>query len=268
MLTRSGSGRLKEGAVLSAKGNQLSEEEWVQFLVDWKAELTAKGSSKPPDWLSHQWRRLLRSYSRRFNSIVQTASDFELGPSDRPQPFAPWAMDNISGTLLDQLLEAEFSGHHNHNMSIKANGKKKKKLSRKDRKRLRFQKKRLNLVRETAHALGLSVWTIYLFLGEHFAASQSSMAILHDLCHSKLNIKTPAGDQTRQDFPLQYWKRKYLEEVIYPKILGAAVKRRGTVNTTPIACARTATNNSEEKRGALLPFPGFQGSEGATASSG
>lgn len=131
---------------MPADAERLSEEEWAIFLENWKIGLS---SSTPKARLRSQWKSLLQQYSRRYNSVVQTASDFELELSNPLQPFAPWAMDNIDHNLLDLLLTAEFFDHFVEETQLK---------SKPERYRARKSKLRMKI----GCCLGFSVWKIYI----------------------------------------------------------------------------------------------------------
>ncbi|KUI62928.1 hypothetical protein VP1G_10046 [Cytospora mali] len=216
---------------MSANVDRLSEagDEWAGFLENWKTGLTKGSSMETPVQLRQQWRNLLQQYSRKFNSLIQTPSDFESDSSIPPQPFAPWAMDNIDHNILDQLLNAEFSHHYQRTASYKKRSGKASALKRLTR------------------SLGLSVWKIYLYLGEDLVESRDCMNILNSLFCSRFKTKTPAGGATEQYVP-PGCRREYLEKVIYPKILSTAVSRRGPTDTTAIACARPVTRALDEGR--------------------
>ncbi|KUI67194.1 hypothetical protein VM1G_11456 [Cytospora mali] len=91
---------------MPANVDRLSEagDEWAGILENWETGLTKSSSSmETPVQLRQQWRNLLQQYSRKFNSVIQTRSDFESDSSIPPQPFAPWAVDNIDHNIPDRL---------------------------------------------------------------------------------------------------------------------------------------------------------------------
>jgi hypothetical protein len=197
---------------MPADAGRLSEEDWAVFLENWKIGLS---SSTPKERLRSQWKSLLQQYSRRFNSVVQTTSDFELESSNVPQPFAPWAMQSIDQNLLDLLLTTEFFDHHVQETQLKQRQGIRKSKWRQWRKRI-------------CSCLGLSVWKLYMYFGRNFMASRDCLVTLHILCSSIIS----------QDISMER-RQQYLDEVLYPNILSATVSRKGPICTADIACAET-----------------------------
>lgn len=197
---------------MPAEAGRLSEEDWAVFLENWGIGLS---SSTPKERLRSQWKSLLQQYTRRFNSVVQTTSDFDLKSSNVPQLFAPWAMKSIDHDLLELLLTAEFSDHHVQETQPKQKHGIEKSKFKCWRRRIRS-------------CLGLSVWKIYMYFGRNSMASRDCLMTLDILCSSRIS----------QDDSLRR-RQQYLDEVLYPNILSVSVSRRGPICTADIACAET-----------------------------
>lgn len=125
-------------------------------------------------------------------------------------------MNNVGHDLLDSLLTAVFSGDHDGKMSKKRKVNERKKEARTRQKR-----------EEIGTWLGLSTWELCLHFGKGGFAVP-----LHDLCCSIF-------DKPDESTSLELRKR-YLEEVLCPKILSVSASRCGRgISTTAMACATT-----------------------------
>lgn len=67
-----------------------------------------------------------------------------------------------------------------------------------------------------------------MYFGKNFMASRDCLMTLNILCSSRFS----------KDVSMERRKR-YLDEVLYRKILSASVSRRGPICTAGTACART-----------------------------
>lgn len=194
----------------------LDEEAWEAFLQRFKRQ-TGTSVQLGHTQLRHEWRKLLKNYPRKFNSLVRNGDPELWQSANPPQPFAPWAMANIDSTTLDRLLEAEFTVHWD--LMI-------------------FHKSKKHKAKRACYHSGISLWQLYLYFGNFPIYGQSFDNFISILMHSLMVSHVPTKDQRYKDISVA--DRRVALDLIYPHILSTTVARRGPIDTTDIPLDRNA----------------------------